>query len=101
MVAGDSTPSPGESGISQLVGFALEITALKNMDPNAAFGDNGQTVGDQLNAVKQQRDQLQQRANQVQVLLPQMSEQDWIVYRDRWLMFGEQNAENWVTGWRR
>jgi hypothetical protein len=31
-------------------------------------------------------------------LIPMMSEQDWTIYHDRWLMFGEQNAENWVIG---
>ncbi len=91
-----STPSPGEPIISQLVGLALETIGLKNMDPNAPYGNSGQTVQDQINQVQQQREQLTQRANQVEALLPQISEQDWIVYRDRWLMFGEQNAENWV-----
>ena len=91
-----STPSPGEPIISQLVGLALETIGLKNMDPNAPYGNSGRTVQDQINQVQQQREQLTQRANQVEALLPQISEQDWIVYRDRWLMFGEQNAGNWV-----
>ncbi len=91
-----STPTPGEPIISQLVGFALETMALKNMDPNAPYGNSGQTVQDQINQIQQQRDQLGQRSDQVEALLPQISEQDWITYRDRWLMFGEQNAENWV-----
>jgi RNA polymerase sigma factor (sigma-70 family) len=91
-----STPSPGEPVISQLVGQAVQIIALKTMDPNAPYGNSGQTVQDQLNQVLQQKKELQQRSTQVEALEPAISEQDWITYRDRWLMFGEQNAENWI-----
>ena len=91
-----SSPVPGEPVISELVGMALQTIALKAMDPNAQYGDTGQTVQDQINQVQQQREQLTERSNEVETLLPQLSEQDWIVYRDRWLTFGEENAENWV-----
>jgi RNA polymerase sigma factor (sigma-70 family) len=88
--------SPGVPVISQLVGQAVQILALKTMDPNAPYGNSGQTVQDQLNQLLQQKQQMQQRASQVEALEPGLSEQDWITYRDRWLMFGEQNAGNWV-----
>jgi len=91
-----TTPTPGEPYISQLVGVALQQKVLKAMDPNASFGDSGQTVQDQLNALTQQRRQMEQSASQVEALMPQLSEQDWIIYRDRWQMYGEQNAGNWV-----
>jgi hypothetical protein len=29
-----------------------------------------------------------------------MSDQDWITYRDRWMMFGEENAEQWLINTR-
>lgn len=93
-----STPSPGQPIISELVGLALQTYALKAMDPNAQYGNTGQTVQDQINQVQQQRSQLGQRADQTEALLPQLSEQDWIIYRDRWMTFGEENAENWVIG---
>lgn len=89
--------SPGQPVISQLVGQAVEILALKTMDPNAAYGSSGQTVQDQLNQLLQQKEQLQQRASQIEALEPAISDQDWVTYRDRWLMFGEQNAWNWIT----
>jgi len=66
------------------------------MDPNAQYGNTGQTVQDQINQLRQQREQLTQQANQVEALLPQVSEQDWIIYRDRWLTLGEQNAVEWL-----
>ena len=39
---------------------------------------------------------MEQRAGEVEALMPQLSEQDWIIYRDRWQMYDEQNAGNWV-----
>ena len=93
-----TTPTPGEPFISQLVGVALQQKVLKAMDPNSSFGDSGQTVQDQLNTITQQRSQMEQRASQVEALMPQLSAQDWIIYRDRWQMYGEQNAGDWVIG---
>lgn len=91
-----TVPSPGEPSISQLVGIHLEAVALKTMDPNSAYGDNGETVQDRLNQLQQQRVALEGRSSKVEAILPTMPEQDWISYRDRWLMFGEQNAEQWL-----
>jgi len=89
-------PSPGEPAISQLVGLTLEGIALRAMDPNAPYGSDGQTVGDRLNQIQQQRTALEERSQKVESIVPTMPEQDWISYRDRWLMFGEQNAEQWL-----
>jgi RNA polymerase sigma factor (sigma-70 family) len=91
-----STPSPGEPAISQLVGQTLEIIALKSMDPNSPYGSDGQTVQDRINQVLLQKTALQDRSSKVESIVPTMPEQDWISYRDRWLMFGEQNAEEWL-----
>jgi RNA polymerase sigma factor (sigma-70 family) len=91
-----STPFPGEPVISELVGLALQRYALKTMDPTAAYGNAGQTVQDQITQVQQQYNQITQRSDAIDTLLPQMSEEDWIVYRDRWMTFGEQNAGDWI-----
>ncbi|MGA2747466.1 MAG: sigma-70 family RNA polymerase sigma factor [Verrucomicrobiota bacterium] len=88
--------SPGEPEISQLVGIALESIALKNMDPSAPYGDNGQTVQDQIAQLGQERAQIHDLAQQVDALLPMMSDQDWIIYKDRWMVFGEQAAVQWI-----
>ena len=89
-------PSPGEPAISELVGLAMEGIALKNMDPQSTFGTDGQTVQDILNQVSQQRAALEDRSQKVGSIVPSISENDWIIYRDRWLMFGEENAEQWL-----
>ena len=93
-----SNSSPGEPAVSQLFGLALQIRALMAMDPNALYGSTGQTVQDQLNQVQQQKQQLQQRSTEAGQLMSSLSGEDWTIYHDRWLMFGEQNAENWVIG---
>jgi tetratricopeptide (TPR) repeat protein len=91
-----STPSPGEPVISELVGLALQRYALKAMDPTASYGDTGQTVQDQINQVYQKYSQITQRSDAIDTILPQMSAEDWIVYRDRWMTFGEENAGEWI-----
>jgi hypothetical protein len=68
------------------------------MDPNAPYGDNGQTVQDRINQLVQQRTQLQQVNSQIEKLFPLMTSQDLIIYKNRWLMFGEQNAQQWLIG---
>jgi RNA polymerase sigma factor (sigma-70 family) len=93
-----ANPSSGEPTISQLVGIAIEKIALSAMDPNAPYGDNGQTVQDRINQLVQQRTQLQQVNSQIEKLFPLMTSQDLIIYKNRWLMFGEQNAQQWLIG---
>lgn len=90
--------APGEPTITQLVGIVIEKIALSAMDPNAAYGDNGQTVQDRLNQLLQQRSNVQQLTEETTKLLPELSDQDWIIYKNRWLMFGENNAETWLVG---
>ncbi len=91
-----ANPAPGEAEISQLVGLALERMALGAMDPNAPYGTTGQTVRDQLNQIAQQKAGLDSLNQQLEPLMPTLSDEDWIVYKDRWLMFGEENAVRWV-----
>jgi RNA polymerase sigma factor (sigma-70 family) len=91
-------PSPGEPTVSQLVGIAIEKIALTAMDPNAPYGNSGQTVQDRINQLLQQRTNVQQMDQQVENLLPLLTPPDLIIYKNRWLMFGEENAQQWVIG---
>jgi len=90
------TPAPGEPLISQLVGIALEKMALSTMDPNAPYGADGQTIQERLNQLAEQRAAVNKSSVQVDAILPQMTDNDWITYRDRWMQSGEQNAEQWL-----
>ena len=92
-----ASPAPGESAISQLVGIWIEKAALNAMDPTAPFGNDGSTVQDELNRLTQQKAAFSSLEDQVEPLLPKVSDQDLVIYKDRWLMFGEQNAGQWIV----
>lgn len=82
--------------ISQLVGFAVERMALEKMDPNAPFGTNGQTNQDELNRIAQTRQTIDDLDKQTQPLLKNLTDQDWVVFANRRMLFGEVPAMQWV-----
>jgi len=86
----------GETEISRLVGMAVERIALNAMDPNSPYGTAGQTVQDRLDYLAQQSADLKKIAEQTEVLQHSMSDQDWISYKDRWRVFGEEAAGKWL-----
>ena len=83
--------------IHQLVGQAIEKIALSAMDPNSPYGNNGQTVQDQLNQIAQQRAAIKELCDQAVPLLPTMSNQDILNYENRRRAFGEVAALQWVV----
>lgn len=91
-----SAVTPGEPEVSQLVGIAIERIALNTMDPNAAVGAGGLTAKDRLEQLNQQRSEIQQLTKQTEALIPRMTDQDWISYKDRWRNFGEVAAGQWL-----
>lgn len=82
--------------ITQLVGLSIEGLALKQMDPGSTYGNSGQTVGDLLSGLSQQKTALNQFASQLDTIYTTISAQDWISYHDRWRTFGEENAIRWL-----
>jgi RNA polymerase sigma factor (sigma-70 family) len=92
-----ANPSAGEQLRGQLVGMAVENMALNAMSPNSPYGSNGQTVQDRLNQLAQQKAAIQQINQQFTPLQPTLSDQDWITYTDRRMLFGEAAAEEWVV----
>ena len=89
--------SPAESLISQLVGIAVERTALNAMDPKSPYGADNQTVQDRIDQLAQQRAAIRELNKQVEPLLPTMSDQDWASYLDRSHVFGEEAAMRWLV----
>jgi RNA polymerase sigma factor (sigma-70 family) len=89
--------SAGEAVIDQVVGIAVERMALASMNPNSPYGDTGRTVQDQLNQLTQQRVALRSLVQQVDGILPTVSDQDWVNYTDRWMVFGEAAANQWLV----
>ncbi len=89
--------TPGETEVSWLVGMAVERIALSAMDPSSPYGSDGQTVQDRLNQLAQKNAEMKELNAQLEPLLPNLSKQDWISYKDRWRVFGEESAIRWVV----
>jgi RNA polymerase sigma factor (sigma-70 family) len=83
--------------ISQLVGMAIEKIALSAMDPNSPYGNNGQTVQDQINQITQNRAAINELVDQAVPLLQTVSDQDILNYENRRRAFGEVAALQWVV----
>jgi len=94
---GQRLDGPGNTTlITQLVGMTIETIALKQMDPNAPYGNSGQTVKDRFDEVSQRKTTLSGFAKQLNGIYASISTPDWISYHDRWLAFGEDNAIRWL-----
>jgi 6-phosphofructokinase len=89
--------SAGETLIAQLVGINVERIALTAMDPNSAYGDNGQTVQERINQIVQERTAIQALSKQAGPLWDSMLEQDWLSYQNRAATFGEEAALRWLV----
>jgi hypothetical protein len=83
--------------ITTLVGLAVQRIALDSMDPNASYGDTGQTVQDQINQLQQQRNNIKNLVNQGAALVPIMSDDDLLNYLQRRQNFGELSAISWAV----
>ena len=95
---GQRLDGPGSLTIIQsLVGIALQRIVLNSLDPSSVYGDSGQTVQSQIDALSQRREAIRALTGQVGKVLPAMSEQDLISYFDRMKTFGEQAAIQWVA----
>lgn len=92
-----ANPSTDWTLISQLMGMAVEKTALSAMNPNSPDGNNGQTVQDVINQIDQNRAAIRQVTQQANALLPGLSDQDVLNYENRRREFGEQAALAWVA----
>jgi len=91
---------PGTQGgmflINNLVGIAVERIALNALDPATPLGDAGQTVQDELNNLTQRRNDIRNQSQQIEALLPAMSDQEVGAYYERMKLFGAQAAMQWV-----
>ena len=94
---GDGNPSTDWTLISQLVGMAIQKIALSAMNPNSPYGDNGQTVQDQLNQISRNRAAISEVAQRAEPLLPTLTDQDILNYENRRRAFGELAALQWVA----
>jgi hypothetical protein len=91
---------PGQPLPSRNVRLDIESSTLQAMNPTSLYGGAGQTVGDRLEELDQQRavvTELEQLGEDLE-LRQKVPDRDWINYKDRWRAFGEEAALQWLIG---
>src|SRR5881394_1147183 len=83
--------------IQSLVGIAVQRMVLNAMEPNSPYGETGQSVQNQIDALVQRKEGVRILAQQTGTVLPKMSDQDLISYFDRMKTFGEQATLQWAA----
>ena len=71
--------------------------ALNAMDPNSVYGADGQTVQDQLNQISQTKATINALDAQTEPLMHNLTDQDWVNFTNRRMLFGEVAAMQWVV----
>jgi hypothetical protein len=89
-------PTGWNTVIGELVGWAVQRTALSAMDPSAPYGTSGQSVQARLDELAQQRASIKAFVQQNSGLIESMSEQDLSTFFDRQKLFGEMEAMKWA-----
>ena len=82
---------------SQLVGMQIETMALNGMSPETAYGAGGATVQDRLNQLRAERASLRELTLQTGPMMEIMSDQDWLSFNNRLMVFGEASALQWLA----
>jgi len=83
--------------IQSLVGISVQRNALNAMDPNSPYGDSGQTVQNQIDALNERRASVKDIAKQADAVLSTLSDQDLTTYFDRVKLFGEEATVRWAV----
>jgi hypothetical protein len=98
---GERCYGPGQFPlINTLVGIAIDKIMLGTMDPTSPYSISGNpnwTAQNQIDALNQQRADIKELVKQSDAILPTMSDQDLINFRDRERMLGEAAAMRWAV----
>jgi hypothetical protein len=92
-----TTGEGGRLAISQLVGYAIEAIALKQLDQNAGYDFlGGKTPTERLAELKRERDSLKELSKSLSAALGNMTEAEMLGFSDRMKTYGEVEALRWV-----
>jgi hypothetical protein len=93
--------SSGDDGrflISQLVGMGAEAIVLQSLDQNTSYDFlGGQTPAQRLAELKQQRASIRELTQNLNSVLPTMSEDQMANYWERQKIYGELEAMRWLA----
>jgi hypothetical protein len=91
----------GDSGkyiINQLVGIADQNIALAKLDPNTSYDFlNGQTPGQVLQQLKEQKASYRELSASFRAVYPQLTEEELVGFVERSKINGELEAMRWVV----
>lgn len=90
--------APGNSLVAELTGLSIERISLGGMDPNLSWGAEGQTVQNRITQLQQQRASVRDLAGQFAAVQAAVQPADWVSYKNRWHLFGEEAAIRWLVG---
>jgi hypothetical protein len=85
----------GQFLINNLVGIAIQLNALKAMDPAGAYDSSGQTVQERIDQITQEKAAIRQAAQQTEGMWQNMAPEDAISLLDRQKLYGEWAALQW------
>ena len=81
--------------VTEWVGVAVQSIALNTMDPASLYGEGG-TIKDRLDALTERTTKFREFDHRADEIFSRMSDVDLMIYKDRWLRFGEESAMEWV-----
>ena len=82
--------------IHQLVGYAMENIALKNLDAGTYYDFLGKTAGERFQEIKTQKQEVKDLIPVHTELYPRLSDAEKMIYLDRLKLYGELNAIKWL-----
>ena len=88
--------SGGSLTTRDMVGLAIQRNLLKGLEPGAPYGNTGQTVQNQLDALTQRVESIKGLWKAAQPVLENVPDQELIRYFDRMKTFGETEALRWA-----
>ena len=94
-----SKVADGKSGftlLNQLVSYAMENIALKNLDAGTYYDFLGKTAGERLQEIKNQKQEVRDLVPVHTELYPHLTDAEKIIYLDRLKLYGELNAMKWL-----
>lgn len=89
-------PAAGETMRWQLIGIRIERAALSAMDPARMLGA-GQSVGDRLAQIAQQKEAIQELTRQADPIWKTLSDDEWTSYHAQIARSGEEAAVRWLV----
>jgi len=85
--------------IGELVGFAMENIALKNLDAGTYYEFLGKTPGERLQEIKNRKQEVNELVPVFSQKYQSLTDAEKTIYLERWNLHGEMNAMRWLDNY--